>query len=60
MRELVSSPRNEPHARTVPQRQKAEAIMLDFVQPTGAGRRRALAGEGKHGSIIPSPGRVGT
>ena len=38
-REIVSGACNEPHSRTVAPRQDAEAIVLDFVNPTGAGRR---------------------
>jgi hypothetical protein len=39
---------------TIPARQDAEAIVLDLVQPVGA-ERGALAGEGRQGSIMPSP-----
>jgi hypothetical protein len=38
MREVVSVARNQPHARTIAPRQNAEAVMLDFVQPTWPGR----------------------
>jgi hypothetical protein len=38
MGELVSGARNQPHTGTVPPRQNAEAVMLDFVQPSRAGR----------------------
>ena len=31
---------DQPHARTIAPRQDTEAIMLDFVNPTWAGRRR--------------------
>jgi hypothetical protein len=35
--------------------QNAEAVMLDFVQPAGAGRR-CLGRRRKHGSLIPARG----
>src|SRR5437588_7886098 len=38
-RKIVSGAGNQPHARTIPPRQNAEAVMFYFVQPTGAGRR---------------------
>ena len=39
-REIIPVASNEPHTRTISPRHDAEAIMLDFVNPTGAGRRR--------------------
>jgi hypothetical protein len=39
-REIVSGARNQPHARTVPARENAKAIVLDFVNPARARRRR--------------------
>jgi hypothetical protein len=56
-REIVAVASNQPHAGTVAPCQNAEAVTLDFVNPTGS-RRRSFAGDGKHGSIIPSLGRV--
>jgi len=38
-REIVAIASKEPHAGTIAPRQSAEAIMLDFVQPAGTGRR---------------------
>ena len=38
-------------------RQNAESVMFDFVKPTRP-RWRGLAGDGRHGSIMPNPGRV--
>jgi len=35
MRELVSSPRNQPHARTIAPGENTEAIVLDFVKSRG-------------------------
>jgi hypothetical protein len=57
---LLSTPsgaRNQPHARCVTPRQNPEAIMLDFVNPTGAGGR-GLRGRRQARSIIPKLGRV--
>jgi hypothetical protein len=39
MCEVVSVPSNELHTGRAAPRQNAEAVMLDFVQPTRAGRR---------------------
>ena len=39
-RKIVSGAGNQPHARTIAAGQDAEAVMLDFVNPAGAGRRR--------------------
>jgi len=39
MRELVSVPGYQPHARTVPPRENTKAVMFDLVNPAGAGRR---------------------
>jgi hypothetical protein len=38
-REIISVASNEPHARTIPPRQDAEAVMLDFMNPIETGRR---------------------
>jgi hypothetical protein len=32
--------------------------MLDFVEPAGGPEGGAFADDGRHGSIIPKPGRV--
>src|SRR5262249_17343467 len=38
-REIVSGARNEPHTGPIASGQYAEAVMFDFVNPAGAGRR---------------------
>ena len=43
VREVVSVAGDEPHARTIPPRQNAEAVMFDFVNPIRT-RRRCLGG----------------
>ncbi len=56
-REVVAVASNQPHTGTVALRQNAKTVMFDFMEPARP-EGGALAGEGKHGSIIPSPGRV--
>ena len=38
-REIVAAASNQPYAGSIPPRQDAKAIMLDFVNPAGAGWR---------------------
>jgi len=52
-REIVSGPRNQPHAGRVPPCQNAKAVMLDFVQPTRPTGGRS-AGKGAH-PVAPLP-----
>jgi hypothetical protein len=56
-REIVSGVCNQPHARTIAPRENPKAVVLYFVEPTGP-LGGVFAGDGKHGSIIPKPGRV--
>src|SRR6516162_7762621 len=52
--EAIAVAGNQPHPGLVPAGQNAEAIMLDFVQPARAGRRR-LGRRGQAGVDDPQP-----
>jgi hypothetical protein len=56
-REVVAVAGNEPHSGAVPRAKiRKPSCLISCSQPGPEGG--ALAGEGKHGSIIPNPERV--
>jgi hypothetical protein len=55
--EVIAVAANQAHTGTIAPGHDPKAILLDFMNPSGPGRG-AFAGDGRHGSIMPSPGWV--